>query len=84
MRSVADLWAGVVQSSASSLVCFLLAFVVIGAIGAGGVEALLPGGRWNPYRSSNVTKNHSVARAIAYIGAILGAFGLLILGGWLR
>jgi len=74
----------VVQSSASSLVCFILALAIIAAIGAGAVEALLPGGRWNPYRAHNVEKDHTVARVGAYLGAVLGAFGLLVLGSWLR
>ena len=60
------------------------AFAVIAAIFLGAVEALLPGGRWNPYHAGNVEKSHTAVRVIAYVIAYIVAAGFLGLSSWLR
>jgi hypothetical protein len=61
-----------------ALVALIAAFVVIAAITMGAIEALLPGGRWNPYHAENVEKRHTAVRVAAYVAAILVALGLAV------
>ena len=70
--------------SVASLACLIAAFVIVLGIGAGAIEAVLPGGRWNPYSASTVEKNHTALRVVAYTGAIGAMFAFLALASWLR
>jgi hypothetical protein len=66
--------------TALSIVFYIAAFAIVAAISSGVIDALLPGGRWNPYRATNVTKGHTAVRVVAYLVAIALALVMSALG----